>query len=91
MDAAGARGLRFRIEQQEQWRQADAVLDGRQPPVDPDTQDLQGLGDGVRLYSTRATRGGVVRICKRLVDGVWEHGAIEETVEAPAREIVRVA
>ena len=77
MDAAGAEWLRWRIEQQQHWRKAEAVLDGRQPAVDPDTDDLVSIGEGIRIYSQRHTRDGVIHLCKRLVNGVWEHGTIE--------------
>jgi hypothetical protein len=78
VDAAGAAGLRWRIEQQQHWRQAEAVLDGRQPAIDPDSEDLACVGDGIRIYSERFTADGRLRICKRLVDGVWEHGTLED-------------
>lgn len=88
MDAAGAEKLRRRIEQQQHWRQAPAVLDGRQPSIDPDQNDLVELGDGLRIYSSRMTREGMVRLCKRLVDGVWEHGTLEVGVESDAAAVV---
>jgi hypothetical protein len=78
MDAAGAAGLHWRIQQQQHWRQAQAVLDGRQPTTDPDSEDLETVGDGIRIYSARFTAEGRLRICKRLVDGVWEHGTLED-------------
>ena len=84
MDAAGADSLRWRLEQQAQWRHAQAVLDGRQPSIDPDLADLTEIGEGLRLYSSRPTRDGVARLCKRLVDGVWEIGVIEENLDADA-------
>jgi hypothetical protein len=79
MDAAGAERLRWRIEQQQHWRQAPAVLDGRQPPTDPDLEELEKVDDGIRLYASRNTRDGVMRVCKRLVGGVWEHGTVDES------------
>jgi hypothetical protein len=79
VDAAGAECLRWNIEQQQHWRQAAAVLDGRQPPTDPDLAELETIDPGIRLYTSRVTRGGLVRICKRLVDGVWEHGMLAES------------
>jgi hypothetical protein len=98
VDAAGAVRLRWRIEQQQHWRQAQAVIDGRQPAIDPDSDDLQSVGDGIRLYSARFTRDGTLRLCKRLVDGVWEHGTLDEAYvvgRAPADEppstVARVA
>jgi hypothetical protein len=87
VDAAGAEHLRWRIEQQQHWRQAQAVLNGRQPSVDPDLEDLTSVGDGIRIYSERFTGEGRIRLCKRLVDGVWEHGSLadgEEKTAAPA-------
>jgi hypothetical protein len=89
VDAAGAVRLRWRIEQQQHWRQAEAVTDGRQPAIDPDSDDLQSVGDGIRIYSARFTRDGTLRLCKRLVDGVWEHGTLDEQFvvgQAPAAE-----
>jgi len=80
MDANGARELSRRLEAQEHWRQAPAVQAGEQPGSDPDCQDLEELGDGIRIY--RRERGAGIlsggdsrvahRLCKRLVDGRWE-------------------
>ena len=81
MDAAGAAKLRWRIEQQQHWRQAPAVLDGRQPSVDPDMDELVSVGDGIRVYAERSTSDGRMRLCKRLVDGVWEHGTLDPTFD----------
>jgi hypothetical protein len=78
--------LKRRIEQQEHWRQADAVRDGRQLPVDPDSDALEEIGDGFRLYSVRQAADGVRRVCKRLVDGKWQRVEIEEPAEEPRRE-----
>jgi hypothetical protein len=83
VDAAGAVELRWRIEQQQHWRQAEAVRDGRQPAMDPDSEDLEGVGDGIRIYSVRFTGEGRLRICKRLVDGVWEHGTLDDDAVIP--------
>lgn len=93
MDAAGAKRLRWRIEQQEHWQLADAVRDGRQPPVDPDGNDLVDVGHHIRLYRTRATSEGNVRICKRLVDGFWTHGMVPaaETGTSDTAEAAHVA
>jgi hypothetical protein len=60
------------------------VLDGRQPSIDPDLADLTEFGEGLRLYSSRPTSGGAARLCKRLVDGIWEIGVIEEHLDADA-------
>jgi hypothetical protein len=90
VDAAGAEKLRRRIEQQQNWRHAQAVLDGRQPSIDPDLADLEEFQDDLRLYSSRSTRDGAARVCKRLVDGFWESGVIEERLDlddAPAAQV----
>jgi hypothetical protein len=60
------------------------VIDGRQPSIDPDLADLTEFGEGLRLYSSRPTRDGAARLCKRLVDGIWEIGVIEEHLDADA-------
>jgi hypothetical protein len=78
VDAAGAERLRLRIEQQQHWRQAASVLDGRQPPTDPDQEQLQTFDEGIRFYAPRVTQKGIVRMCKRLVDGTWENGMLDE-------------
>jgi hypothetical protein len=80
MDANGARELSKRLVAQEHWRQATAVQNGQQPAADPDAQDLEELGDGIRLYGreTQFSRANgrdspvTHRLCKRLVDGRWE-------------------
>jgi hypothetical protein len=80
MDANGARELSKRLEAQEHWRQAPAVLRGEQPATDPDAPDLEELGEGIRLYRREpqsstfngASSGVTQRLCKRLVDGRWE-------------------
>jgi hypothetical protein len=77
MDAAGAANLRWRIEQQEQWRLAAAVLDGRQPAVDPDIEDLERFEHGLRIYHSRTIRDRTMQLCKRLIGGVWEIGTLE--------------
>jgi DNA-nicking Smr family endonuclease len=80
MDANGARELERRIQEQEDWRRADAVQQGEQPSRDPDAADLEEIRDGVRRYGTE-TREEVVdgrsvtvthRLCKRLREGRWE-------------------
>jgi hypothetical protein len=78
VDAAGAEKLRLRIEEQQHWRLAAAVADGRQPPVDPDRDALEEVRDEIRLYKPRILHGVLVHYCKRLVDGVWEHGSLED-------------
>ena len=80
MDANGARELSKRLEAQAHWRQAAAVETGEQPASDPDAQDLEELGDGVRRYGIETQRTVVearpalvtYRLCKRLREGRWE-------------------
>ena len=59
----GARVLTARIEQHQQWREAAAVREGRQPAADPDAAALVAVVDGVRRYTDGLE--------KRLVDGAW--------------------
>ena len=80
MDANGARELTKRLEAQAHWRQANAVQTGEQPTSDPDGQDLDELGEGVRRYGIETQRMTVEgrpalvthRLCKRLREGRWE-------------------
>jgi hypothetical protein len=80
MDSSGARELRKRLEAQEHWRQAEAVRCGEQPAADPDVQELEELGDGLRIYgretqqTTLEGKPAIVtqRLCKRLTEGRWE-------------------
>jgi hypothetical protein len=80
MDANGARELTKRLEAQAHWRQATAVQTGEQPNLDPDGQDLDELGEGIRRYGVETQRTTVDgqpalvthRLCKRLRDGRWE-------------------
>jgi hypothetical protein len=80
MDANGARELTKRLEAQAHWRQATAVQTGEQPTSDPDAQDLDELGEGIRRYGIETQRMTVEgrpalvthRLCKRLRDGRWE-------------------
>ena len=80
MDANGARELTKRLEAQAHWRQATAVQTGEQPTADPDAQDLDELGEGVRRYGIETQRTIVEgrpalvthRLCKRLREGRWE-------------------
>ncbi len=86
MDAAGAGELQKRIEEHQHWRQAEAVRDGRQPAADPDAQELEEIGDGLRLYGWEQQRAPVdggaaivsLRLVKRLVDGHWERDAVPD-------------
>ena len=80
MDANGARELTKRLEAQAHWRQATSVQTGDQPTSDPDAQDLDELGEGVRRYGIETQRMTVEgrpalvthRLCKRLREGRWE-------------------
>jgi hypothetical protein len=81
MDSNGAQALTARLEQQEHWRQAQAVERGDQPPTDPDTWELEELREGLRLYKVREEARRIVdgrpalvmqRLTKRLVEGRWE-------------------
>jgi hypothetical protein len=45
--------------------------------VDPDMDDLVSVGAGLRVYTERRTSEGVLRLCERLVEGVWENGTLE--------------
>ena len=67
MDVLGAQLLRRTIEQQQHWRQATAVIEGRQPTRDPDRSDLIDFAGAVRRYE--ATDGESFE--KRLHDGRW--------------------
>ena len=80
MDAKGARELERRIQEQDDWRRADAVQRGEQPSRDPDAGELEEIRNGVRRYGCE-TRHEVVdgqrvvvthRFCKRLREGRWE-------------------
>jgi hypothetical protein len=86
VDRSGAEVLRRRIEEQEHWSQATAVQAGRQARADPDREELQELGSGVRLYGFEQ-RHEVAdgyrtlvrwRVCKRLRQGYWERDLIRE-------------
>ena len=89
MDANGARELSKRLEAQEHWRQAAAVLRGEQSATDPDAHELEELSNDLRRYGTEQQettmdgRPAVVthRICKRLRDERWETTLEIERVE----------
>jgi hypothetical protein len=90
MDANGARELERRIQDQEDWRRADAVQRGEQPSRDPDAAELEEIRDGVRRYGCE-TRQEIVegqpvtvthRLCKRLREGRWE--TVYELEQSPA-------
>jgi hypothetical protein len=67
VDANGAAYLHRAIEQQQHWRQAVAVRDGRQPGRDPDVVHLVDCGDRIRTYRT----GDGEEFVKRLEDDAW--------------------
>ena len=89
MDANGARELTKRLEAQAHWRQATSVQTGEQPTSDPDAQDLDELGDGVRRYGIETQRMTVEgrpaivthRLCKWLRNGRWETSIEVEHIE----------
>ena len=89
MDANGARELTKRLEAQAHWRQATAVQTGEQPTSDPDAQDLDELGEGIRRYgietqhTTVEGRPVIVthRLCKWLRNGRWETSMEIEHIE----------
>jgi hypothetical protein len=64
MDVQGAAALARRIAEQANWRLAAAVLDGRQPAVDPDRELLESFEDAERTYSDGSQ--------KLLLDGWWQ-------------------
>ena len=69
MDAIGAQHLCRAIEQQEHWRRADAVREGRQELRDPHVADLVEFTGPSRRYV--AQNGELFE--KRLLDGAWVH------------------
>jgi hypothetical protein len=86
LDAAEA--LSFRLAQQEQWQQAAAVQEGRQPRVDPDGAELEEIDEGTRIYRPHEVyrmMGGrkalvAQRIVKRLdAGGHWENDVIVDS------------
>ena len=58
------------------------MLDGRQPSVDPDMEQLVSVAEGIRIYGEPRTSEGHLRTCKRLVDGVWQHGQLDAELAA---------
>jgi hypothetical protein len=78
--------LRKRIEEQEHWLQAAAVRAGRQAHADPDRDELEEIGTGVRLYGFEQLHEVVDghralvtwRVCKRLRQGFWERELVRE-------------
>ena len=72
MDAVGAAELRKRFEEQEHWRQAEAVRDGRQPATDPDSLELEELGEGTRHYGRSHERTLVEGRRALLTQRLWK-------------------
>ena len=76
----GAEALKFRLEQQMQWQEATEVRAGRQPQVDPEGAELEGIGEGVRVYRFHEVPGVMdgraalltQRLVKRLENDCWE-------------------
>lgn len=88
LQVAGA--LSFRLAQQEHWRQADGVRDGRQSHVDPHGAELEELGDRVRVYRLHEAHGRIdgrqavitQRLVKRLgPDGIWESDLVVDSYQ----------
>jgi hypothetical protein len=67
MDAIGAQHLRRDIDQQQHWRSAASVREGRQDGRDPDAAHLVEFDDALRRYRSRDGR----TFEKRLLDGCW--------------------
>jgi hypothetical protein len=92
MAIAGAEVLRFRIAQQEHWRQARSVRLGSQPVFDPDGHLLESCGTAVRVYREQRVfqvvegRKALVirRLHKHLVDGAWHDENLVVAVESVA-------
>jgi hypothetical protein len=92
MDPQLLQTLEGRLAQQAHWRQAPAVQRGEQAATDPDAYELEELGDGVRLYSTREQHREILegrkvlvtsRLRKRLIDGRWETRYETERLDLP--------
>ena len=66
MHVSGSVALRSRLEQQQHWRLAAGVQDGRQPRTDPDAHALREFQGNERWYDD--DEGSFV---KRLLDGSW--------------------
>ena len=90
MNAPRVKTLNERIAEQEHWRQADAVRQGLQPNIDPDSWHLVETGEGVRVYDIREQQRQTIeglpslvtqRMTKRLVNGWWETSYVRESVQ----------
>ena len=98
MDSAGARALRDRIEQRQQWQEAAAVADGNQPRSDPDGDRLESFDGTTRRYHPEQKIEYVdgkrmlvtSRTFKHLIDGSWETEVVVEGAEpAPQLTVVQ--
>jgi hypothetical protein len=67
MDAIGAQHLSRDIAQQQHWRKATAVREGRQAGRDPDASNLVEFDEALRRYRGRDGR----TYEKHLLDGAW--------------------
>jgi hypothetical protein len=81
VERVGVEALTFRLAQQAQWEQAEAVGNGRQPRIDPDGVELEEIDEGVRIYRSHEVPGTMdgrpailsQRLVKRLANGYWEN------------------
>jgi hypothetical protein len=91
VERVGVEALTFRLAQQAQWEQADAVSDGRHPRIDPDGMDLEEIDEGVRIYRSHEVPGTMdgrpailsQRLVKRLANGIWENDVDVEAYRYP--------
>ena len=89
MDAAGAEELRKRLDDQQHWRRAAAVRDGRQSATDPDAAELDSVDGDIRYYGRETQRMLLegrpalvtFRIVKTIVAGRWETSYEQESTQ----------
>ena len=87
VERVGAEAFNFRLAQQANWEQAEAVRDGLQPRIDPDGTDLEEMDEGWRIYRSHDVPGRMdgraailtERLVKRLANGLWESDVEVET------------
>ena|SRR6266550_3529420 len=80
VERVGAEALSFRIAQQANWEEAEAVRDGRQQRIDPEGAELQEIDEGIRVYRSHEVPGTMdgrpailsQLLVKRLENGRWE-------------------
>jgi len=90
-ERVGAEAITFRVEQQAQWEQAEAVRDGTLPRIDPDGVDLAEIEEGIRIYRSHDVPGTMdgrpailsQRLIKRLANGNWENDVEVESYRYP--------